>query len=47
MIFQTHSKAVRFRRMANDYERLAETLAGYHGQAFVTLRLNSLFPKSA
>jgi len=29
----------RFRRLARDYERLAETLAGWHGVAFVALML--------
>jgi transposase len=30
----------RFRRLARDYERLAETLAGWHWLAFLTLLLN-------
>ena len=30
----------RFRRLARDYERLTETLAGWHWLAFVTLLLN-------
>jgi transposase len=38
--------AARFRRLARDYERLATTLAGYHWLAFVTLMLQSLYPKS-
>ena len=38
--------AARFRRLARDEERLATTLAGYHGLAFVLLRLKSVFPKS-
>jgi transposase len=29
----------RFRRLARDYERLAETLAGWHWLAFLTLPL--------
>ena len=39
--------AARFRRLARDYERLASTLAAYHWLAFVTLMLQTLFPKSA
>jgi len=39
--------AARFRRLARDYERLASTLAGYHGLAFATLMLQSLFAQSA
>lgn len=39
--------AARFRRLARDYERLASSLAGYHGLAFAALMLNNLFPKSA
>jgi transposase len=38
--------AARFRRLARDYERLAETLAGYHWLAFVTLALAALFRES-
>jgi len=36
----------RFRRLARDYERLAATLAGYHGLAFALLLLKNVFPKS-
>ena len=38
--------AARFRRLARDYERLATTLAGYHGLAFALLLLASVFTKS-
>jgi transposase len=38
--------AARFRRLARDYQRLAETLAGYHWLAFVTLMFASVFGKS-
>src|SRR5215213_878370 len=34
----------RFRRLARDYERLAETLRGYHLLAFVVLLLQRLVP---
>lgn len=36
----------RFRRLAQDYERLATTFAGYHWRAFITLMLGTLFAKS-
>jgi transposase len=39
--------ASRFRRLARDYERLPETVAGLHWLAFLTLMLSSLFHKSA
>lgn len=39
--------AARFRRLARDYERLAQTLAGYHWLAFALLLLKSFFAKSA
>jgi transposase len=35
--------AARFRRLARDYERLSETLAGYHYFAFACLMLANLF----
>lgn len=38
--------AARFRRLARDYERLAQTLAGYHWIAFAMLMLTNLFLKS-
>jgi transposase len=34
----------RFRRLARDYERLPQTLAGLHFLAFAILRLASLYP---
>jgi hypothetical protein len=34
--------AARFRRLARDYERLADTLAGLHWLAFVCLMLNKV-----
>ena len=39
--------ASRFRRLARDYERLPQTVAGLHWLAFLVLMLNSLFHKSA
>lgn len=39
--------AARFRRLARDYERLAETLAGYHWLAFALLMLKAVLAKSA
>lgn len=35
--------AARFRRLARDYERLANTLAGYHWLAYAMLMLRTLF----
>ena len=37
----------RFRRLARDYERLTETLAGWHWLAFLTLLLNRCAFESA
>ena len=37
--------AVRFRRLAKDYERLPSSVAGLHWLAFLILMLNSIFPK--
>lgn len=34
--------AARFRRLARDYERLAQTLAGFHYLAFACLMLHKL-----
>jgi transposase len=34
----------RFRRLARDYERLAQTLAGFHFLAFACLMLHRLIP---
>lgn len=39
--------AARFRRLARDYERLADTLSGYHWLAFVLLMLKTFTIKSA
>jgi len=39
--------ASRFRRLARDYERLPQTVAGLHWLAFITLMLNSFFHQSA
>jgi transposase len=39
--------AARFRRLARDYERLAETVAGWHWLAFATLFLRRVFWESA
>ena len=39
--------ASRFRRLARDYERLPETVAGLHWLAFLILMLGSAFQKSA
>ena len=36
--------AARFRRLARDYERLAQTLAGLHYLAFACLMLHRLIP---
>jgi transposase len=36
--------AARFRRLARDYERLAQTLAGYHYLAFACLMLHRIIP---
>lgn len=36
--------AARFRRLARDYERLAQTLAGFHYLAFACLMLHRLMP---
>lgn len=39
--------AARFRRLARDHERLAETLAGWHWLAFAVIMLKRLFLDSA
>lgn len=36
--------AARFRRLARDYERLAQTLAGFHYLVFACLMLHKLIP---
>ena len=40
------NRAARFRRLARDYERLANTMAGYHWLAFAMLMLRTLFTQS-
>ena len=47
VVERTFAWAARFRRLARDYERLAETLAAYHWLALVILMLPLLFAKSA
>jgi transposase len=47
VVERTFAWAARFRRLARDYERLAETLAAYHWLALSTLLLHSLFAQSA
>jgi transposase len=39
VVERSHAWAARFRRLARDYEQLAETLAGLHFVAFAILRL--------
>ena len=39
--------ASRFRRLARDYERIPESLAGMHWLAFIMLMLNSIFSQSS
>ena len=43
VVERTFAWAARFRRLARDYERLAQTLAGYHWLALAMLMLKSLF----
>lgn len=47
VVERTFAWAARFRRLARDYERLAQTLAGYHWLAVAMLMLKLLFAKSA
>ena len=47
VVERTFAWAARFRRLARDYERLAETLAAYHWLALAPLLLHSLFAQSA
>ena len=47
VVERTFAWAARFRRLARDYERLAETLAAYHWLALVTLMLPWLLAMSA
>ena len=42
VVERTFGWLARFRRLARDYERLAETLAGWHWVAFVALMLHRL-----
>ena len=42
VVERTFAWMARFRRLARDYERTAETLAGWHWLAFVTLMLKRL-----
>lgn len=43
VIERSFAWATRFRRLARDYERLAQTLAGWHHVAFVCLMLAQLY----
>ena len=43
VIERSFAWAARFRRLAKDYERLPEVVAGLHFVAFVTLLLHRLF----
>ena len=43
VIERSFAWAARFRRLARDYERMAQTLAGWHYVAFVCLMLGQLF----
>lgn len=47
VVERTFAWAARFRRLARDYERLAETLAAYHWLALALLLLKSVVAKSA
>jgi transposase len=47
VVERTFAWAARCRRLARDYERLAETLAAYHWLALVSLMLPSLLAQSA
>src|SRR5215470_13042027 len=47
VVERTFAWAARFRRLARDYERLAETLAGWHWLAFAVIMLKRLFLDSA
>ena len=42
VVARSFAWAARFRRLAKDYERLPETVAGLHFLAFVTLMLRRL-----
>ena len=43
VIERSFAWAARFRRLARDYERMAQTLAGWHHLAFVCLMLAQLY----
>ncbi|SUA90885.1 Transposase DDE domain [Pandoraea pulmonicola] len=43
VVERSFARAARFRRLARDYERLAQTLAGLHFFAFVCLMLPKIF----
>jgi transposase len=47
VVERTFAWAARFRRLARDYERLAEAVAGWHWLAFVALMLRRVFWESA
>jgi len=47
VVERTFAWAARFRRLARDYERLADTLAAYHWLALAILLLHALFAQSA
>lgn len=47
VVERTFAWAARFRRLVRDYERLADTLAGYHWLAVAMLMLKLVFAKSA
>ena len=47
VVERTFAWVARFRRLARDYERLAETLAAYHWLALVSLMLPLLLAQSA
>lgn len=47
VVERTFAWAARFRRLTRDYERLAQTLAGYHWLALAMLMLKVIFAKSA
>ena len=47
MVERSFAWALRFRRLARDYERLPQSVAGLHWLAFLTLMLNSFFHQSA
>ena len=47
VVERSHAWSARFRRLARDYERLAQTLAGFHYLAFVCLMLHRVVPMFA